>query len=48
MYADDMILFSETIEGLQNMLSVYTEKWDLSVNTNKTKIVVFRRDGNIA
>ena len=50
MYADDMILFSETIEGLQNMLntlSIYTEKWGLSVNTKKTKIVVFRRGGRV-
>ena len=32
MYADDMILMSETVEGLQEMLntlSIYTEKWGL-------------------
>lgn len=34
MYADDMILMSESIDGLQNMLntmSLYTEKWGLTV-----------------
>ena len=32
MYADDMILMSESIQGLQNMLNTlsgYTEKWGL-------------------
>jgi hypothetical protein len=46
MYADDMA--DESVEGLQAMLDTlynYTEKWKLSVNINKTKIVVFRNDG---
>ena len=41
-------MMSETVEGLQEMLntlSIYTEKWGLSVNTKKTKIVVFRKGG---
>ena len=48
MYADDMVIFSESIEGLQAILDTlynYTEKWKLSVNINKTKIVVFRNAG---
>jgi negative regulator of genetic competence, sporulation and motility len=48
MYADDMVFFSESVEGLQAMLDTlynYTEKWKLSVNINKTKIVVFRNGG---
>ena len=50
MYADDMVIFSETVEGLQDMLNVlynYTQKWNLSVNIDKTKIVIFRNGGNI-
>ena len=50
MYADDMVLLAETPEGLQKMidsLSSYTEKWDLILNINKTKIVVFRNGGKL-
>ena len=46
MYADDMA--DESVEGLQAMLDTlynYTEKWKLSININKTKIVVFRNCG---
>ena len=42
-----MVIFSESVEGLQAMLDAlynYTEKWKLSVNINKTKIV-FRNGG---
>ena len=44
MYADDMLLFAETREGLQNMLDSlfnYTLKWNLTLNINKTQIVGF-------
>ena len=50
MYADDMVIFSETVSGLQEMLDtlfLYTSKWSLSVNISKTKIVVFRNGGDI-
>ena len=45
MYADDVVLFSESIVGLQQMLDslyTYTRKWSLCVNTDKPKILVFR------
>ena len=48
MYADDIILFSETEDGLQNGLNIlhdYFKKWKLTVNTQKTKVVVFRKGG---
>ena len=48
LYADDITLFSETAEGLQralNLLSTYCQRWKLSVNTNKTKIMIFRKGG---
>jgi len=38
LYADDMVLFSETIGGLQSMLDTlacYSDKWSLTGNVNK-------------
>ncbi|XP_033745472.1 uncharacterized protein LOC117330985 [Pecten maximus] len=46
MYADDTVLFTEDANDLQNMLDclqTYSDKWNLTVNINKTKIVVFRK-----
>ena len=43
-YADDLVLISQTKEGLQDLLDklhAYTEKWFLQVNKSKTKCVVF-------
>ena len=40
MYADDMIIFSESVEGLQseiNTLSNCTRSWGLKVNIKKNK-----------
>ena len=51
MYADDTVLFSESISGLQNLLDnvhLYCNEWDIKVNVNKTKIVVFRNGGRIS
>ena len=48
LYADNITLFSETAEGLQdglNLLSSYCTKWKLTLNTEKTKIVAFRKGG---
>ena len=48
MYADDTVLFSRSVTGLQSMLdtlALYTEKWSLTVNVAKTKIMVFRNGG---
>ena len=45
MYADDTVLIAETADGLQKMLDAlltYTKKWNLTVNIDKTKILVFR------
>lgn len=44
-YADDLVIFSETHQGLQNALGKlkdYCHKWQLSVNTKKTKVLVFQ------
>ena len=46
LYADDTVIISETSDGLQRALSVFEEycnMWKLTVNTNKTKIVIFSK-----
>ena len=50
MYADDLILISETEDGLQkclNKLAEYVERWQLSINIKKTKIIIFQRGGRL-
>ena len=51
LYADDIIIFfSESAEGLQKGLDIlkdYCDKWKLIVNTNKTKIMIFRKGGTL-
>ena len=49
LYADDTLLFSESLDGMQSMLdkfSNYCKMWKLEVNTNKTKVVIFFRSIN--
>ncbi len=48
MYADDLILMSETKEGLQNCLNnleEYTLKWNLKINLKKTQVIIFQNGG---
>ena len=48
LFAEDAVLFSDTIEGLQtslNNIESYCNKWNIEVNVDKTKIVVFRKAG---
>ena len=50
MYADDMVLLSESPESLQvllNSLYNYNTQWNLTLNSDKTKIMVFRNGGNL-
>ena len=50
LYADDMVLLSESQSGLQmclNKLNSYCQKWKLTVNTEKTKIMIFNKGGRI-
>jgi exonuclease III len=45
----DMILFSESANGLQNCLNKllkYCSKWKLTVNIAKTKIIIFNKGGH--
>ena len=44
LYADDLIILSESAEGLQNSLIAldeYCDKWGLSINTTKTHTIIF-------
>ena len=50
LYADNLVIMSETREGLQNgldKLDSYCKKWNLTVNTSKTKAVIFCNGHNI-
>ena len=45
-WADDLVLFSQTKDGLQiclNKLKSYCDRWQLTVNKEKTKCMVFSR-----
>ena len=45
MYADDTVLLAESSEDLQRMLDSllhWTRKYKLTVNVDKTKVVIFR------
>ena len=51
LYADDIVIFSNTSDGLKRgleVLSDYCQKWKLTVNTEKkTKIMIFQKGGNL-
>ena len=50
MFADDMAVFGNSVEDLQNKLNLlhdYCINWGLEVNSNKTKIMVFRKRGGL-
>ena len=48
LFADDIVLISDTPRGLQNQLDVFSSACKdrfLHVNTDKTKVMVFRKGG---
>ena len=48
LYADDLVLLSESSHGLQrclNKLNEYCNTWKLTVNIDKTKIMIFNKTG---
>ena len=50
LYADDIVLFWKTPDELQKSLDIlesYCERWKLTVNTTKTKVMVFRNGGQL-
>ena len=49
MYADDLVLLSESPLGLQrqlNILGEYCNAWKLEINIDKSKIIIFERNKN--
>ncbi len=51
LFADDIVLFSHSIVGLQHQiyeLETYCEESGLTVNMDKTKVMVFKNGGNLA
>ena len=47
-WTDDLVLIGESKEGLQqhsNALGKYCKNWKLSVNTDKTQVVIFNKNG---
>ena len=50
-FADDIILVSDTIQGLQQKLNILEEqskRLGVTVNLEKTKIIVFRKGGYLS
>ena len=48
LYEDDIVIFANSAEQLQeslNLLSDYWRRWKLTVNVSKTKVIVFRKGG---
>ena len=48
LFADDVILASYSVSGLQNQLNIlrqFAKNFHMEVNLKKTKIVVFRKGG---
>uniref|UniRef100_A0A8D8XEP5 Craniofacial development protein 2 n=1 Tax=Cacopsylla melanoneura TaxID=428564 RepID=A0A8D8XEP5_9HEMI len=46
-YADDTIVFADTLEGLQQLMNKVTEtskKYGLDINTNKTKFMIISKE----
>ena len=51
LYADDITLFSDSADGLQegfNNLSEYCDRWKLKINLSKTKVMIFRKGGRLS
>ena len=50
LYADDIVLFAECAESLQNSLNIpegYCDRWKLTVNSTKTKVIILRKGGRL-
>ena len=50
LFADDLVIFGNSPKDLQNSLDKlyeYCQTWGLEVNTQKTKVMVFRKKGKI-
>jgi hypothetical protein len=46
LYADDTVLMSENVNGMQTMLNIFSEycnTWKLQVNIARTNVVIFSK-----
>jgi hypothetical protein len=51
LFADDLAVRITTSIGMQraiNSIKEYCEEWNLKINTNKTKIVLFKKGGKLS
>jgi len=51
MFAEDVALIPDTVIGLQRQLNTLVEfctEYELDVNVNTTKVVVFKRGGRLS
>ena len=49
MFADDLVILSESSKGLQraiDRLQDYCTKWGLTINIDKTKVLIFNSGGH--
>ena len=49
-YADDIVLMSDSASGLQSCidkLELFCYKWNLSVNLDKTNVMIFNKSGRV-
>ena len=50
LYADDLVMLSESESGLQaslDILAEYCQKWQLTVNLSKSKVIIFNKSGKL-
>ena len=50
LYADDLVILSETADGLQtalDKLANYCKTWNLTVNIKKSQIMIFNKSGRL-
>jgi hypothetical protein len=50
LHADDIVLMSQSANGLQkllNNLKLFCDKWNLKVNIQKTKVMIFNKSGKL-
>ena len=50
LYADDIVLFGNSADELQKSIKIleeYCQMWKLTVNTSKTKVIIFRNGGRL-
>ena len=50
MYADDLLILSETEDGLTECLqrlNRYSHKWKMTISKKKTKIMIFNKSGRM-